>query len=86
MYTPCATRISRTCTLDRAALEAVRAEVPAALFEQAIEYKPALKTAGLRYLQQNEPETYAVLAQAITAKPAKPSVRVEAIAEAKEAA
>lgn len=66
-------------TLDVAALDAVRAELPPALFEQAVEYKPAIKTAGLRYLAANEPETYAVLAQAITAKPAKPSVKVEVI-------
>lgn len=67
-------------TLDGAALEAIRSQVPVALFEQAIEYKPAIKLAGLRYLQQNEPSTYAVLAQAITAKPAKPAVKVEMIA------
>lgn len=64
-------------TLDPALIETVRAEIPEALFEQAIEYKPSLVMAGLRYLIANEPETYSLLAQAITAKPAKPSVRLE---------
>lgn len=66
-------------TVDAAALEAVRAAVPREMFEQVIEYKPAIKLPGLRYMRNNEPQTYAVLAQAITAKPAKPSVSIEAI-------
>ena len=73
-------------TVDAAALDAIRPQIPAALFEQAITYKPALVLTGVRFLMNNEPDTYAVLAQAITAKPAKPAVKVEAIAEAKEAA
>lgn len=73
-------------TLDAAALAAVKSELPAALFEQAIEYAPKLKLAGVRYLQNNEPQAYAVLAQALTAKPAKPSVRVERIDSAAKAA
>lgn len=73
-------------SLDAAALSAVKGRVPEALFEQAIEYKPAIKLAGLRFLQNNEPQTYAVLAQALTAKPGKPSVRVETLVSMKEAA
>lgn len=73
-------------TIDVAALEAVREKVAPALFEQAVEYKPAINLRGLRYLRNNEPDTYAVLAQAITAKPAKPSVRIEAFERAREAA
>lgn len=73
-------------TIDAAALDAVRAKVPAGLFEQAIEYAPKIKLAGLRYLRNNEPETYALLAQAITAKPAKPSVKVERMVERMDAA
>lgn len=67
-------------TIDAPALEAVRAQVPAALFDQAFEYAPKIKLAGLRYLRSNEPDTYRVLAQAITAKPAKPSVALERVA------
>lgn len=73
-------------TVDAAALEAIKSSVPAALFEQAITYKPALVLPGLRYLQSNEPEAYAALAQAITARPAKPSVKIEAVEAVREAA
>ncbi|WP_426287486.1 DUF7173 family protein [Luteibacter sp. E-22] len=68
-------------TVDAQALEAIKREVPSELFEQAIDYKPSLVLAGLRYLQSNEPDTYAMLAQAITSKPSKPSVKIEALAE-----
>lgn len=67
-------------TIDGPALEAVRAQVPAALFDQAFEYAPKIKLAGLRYLRSNEPDTYRTLAQALTAKPAKPSVSLERVA------
>lgn len=73
-------------TIDREALESIRDTVPPALFFRAIEYRPAIDTAGLRYLRNNEPDTYAVLAQAITAKPAKPSVKVDVLAEERRAA
>lgn len=73
-------------TVDMAALAAVRDKIPHALFEQAVTYKPALILPGVRYLQNNEPATYALLAQAITAKPAKPSVKVEPIENAAKAA
>lgn len=71
--------------VDEAALAAVRATLPPAIFEQVFRFKPDLITAGMRYLQSNEPELYAVAAQAITATPGKPSVRVEHLA-ANEAA
>ena len=71
--------ITDTASVDAAALSAIRGQVPAALLEQAVEYAPKLKLPGLRYLRNNEPETYRVLAQAITAKPAKPSVSIEPI-------
>jgi len=73
-------------TIDAAALAAIKDSVPVALFEQAIDYAPKLKLPGLRYLQANEPDAYALLAQAITARPAKPSVRIEAIEQMQEAA
>ena len=67
-------------TVDAPALAAIRDQVAPGLLEQAITYKPSLVLAGLRYLQSNEPDAYAILAQAITSKPAKPSVKVEAVA------
>lgn len=73
-------------TVDAAALAAVKDNVPPALFEQAIEYKPAINLKGLRFLQSNEPDVYAALAQAITSRPAKPSVKIEAIQPMENAA
>lgn len=72
--------------LDEAALDAVRQRLPAALFEQAVRFKPEPVLAGVRYLQNNEPDAYAVLADALIATPGKPQVRVEFVAEAKRAA
>lgn len=63
--------------IDGAVLELIRQTIPAALFDQAIRWKPEVNLTGLRYLQNNEPDTYAILAEAITTTPAKPSVRVE---------
>lgn len=77
-------RVNRN--IDDAVLDAIRADVPSALFDRAIRYKPSLVLDGLRYLQNNEPDTYAVLAQAITAKPGKPSVTIERVEPACAAA
>lgn len=75
-------------TVDAAALSAIRSDIPAALFDQAFEYAPKIKLEGLRYLMNNEPETYLRLSSAVTVKPAKPSVKVERVVveEQKEAA
>jgi hypothetical protein len=67
-------------TIDREAVLALRDQVPSALFFRAFDYRPAIVLEGLRYLRNNEPDTYALLAQAITAKPGKPSVKVEPVA------
>ena len=73
--------------VDEAALGAVRSALPAAIFESAFKFKPEVITAGIRYLQANEPELYAIAAQAITATPGKPAVEVSLIPiEQKEAA
>lgn len=66
-------------TLDAAALESARSAMKPELFEQAITYKPAIVLPGLRSLQQHNPQAYALLAQAITAKPGKPSVKLEPV-------
>lgn len=64
-------------TIDEAALDTIRGTVPEAIFGQVFKYKPEVSVTGLRYVRNNEPELYAVIAQAITAKPAKASVRIE---------
>jgi len=73
-------------TIDAAALSAIKSSVPPSLFEQAIDYKPAINLKGLRFLQSNDPDAYAAIAQAITARPAKPSVKIESIKPMEKAA
>lgn len=68
-------------SIDAAVLAAIKPDIPAALFEQAIRYKPDVIAAGLKNLKNNEPETYLVLASALTSKPGKTSVKVERVAD-----
>lgn len=72
-------------TVDQAALNALWPQLPEGA-RRVFPVKHGIDLKELRYWQANEPETYAVIAQAITAKPAKPSVKVEAVGEQKEAA
>jgi len=62
-------------TLDQAAWEAIAPSIPEAL--RPVTYKPALDMKGLRYLKDNEPDTYRRIAEAIVAKPGKPAVEVK---------
>lgn len=62
-----------------AALDAVRARLAPPIFEQAFRYKPEVIAAGVKYLRNNEPELYAIAAQAITATPGKPQVKIECV-------
>lgn len=62
-------------TLDTAAWEAVRGDVPDGL--APIEYKPALDLKRLRALETANPKVYAIVAAAIVTKPAKPAVSVD---------
>lgn len=71
---------------DEAALAAIRDRIPDALFDQAVRYKPEPRMEGVRYLRNNEPEMYAVLAEALIATPGKTQVRVERLAEQRRAA
>lgn len=64
-------------TLDPAAWDSVADKVPANL--SPVSYKPTLDSRGLKYLQNSEPEIYRVVAQAITAKPGKPAIKVEKV-------
>lgn len=72
--------------IDPAALSALADRIPTPLLLQAVRYKPEPIAAGIRYLRNNEPETYAVLAEALTVTPGKPQVRVEFVGAMKEAA
>lgn len=61
---------------DRKALEAISDRVPEAFKQRLIRWKPEVDLRELRFIQNNEPELAAVIAEAITESPAKPSVTV----------
>ena len=68
-------KLTRTLETDK--IGALRAVIPAAIFDRVIRFKPDLSLRDLRYLEDNEPEYYRAFAEAITTKPAKTSVKVE---------
>ena len=63
-------------TLDEKLWDGIKTRIPAPLANRLVKYKPALDLKELRYVENNEPELWAVVASAITSKPAKPSVSV----------
>jgi hypothetical protein len=63
--------------VDSEKLAEIAAQIPEEIGKRLIRWKPELETRELRFVQSNEPQIYAIVAQAIEAKPAKPSVRVE---------
>lgn len=73
-------------TVDGAKLAAIADQIPEAIGQRLIRWKPELVTRELRYIESNEPEIYRTVAQAITAKPAKPSIKVEPVKPGPEAA
>lgn len=62
--------------LDGTKLLKVRNKIPEALLP--LKVKELLDETRLKYLRNNEPDVYAIFAEAITATPAKPNVTVEA--------
>ena len=44
-----------------------------------VEYRPSLVTKGVKFLKEKEPEMYQKLAEALTSKPAKPSLIIKEV-------
>lgn len=61
--------------LDLPVWNDIESRIPEGL--RPVTYKPSLDTKGLRYLENNEPDIYRMIAGAIETKPAKPSVTVK---------
>lgn len=70
-------RTSMTRTVDKDVLAQVAPNIPEAIAKRLFRWKPELDLKELRYLQSNEVELYGIVAQAISMKPAKPSITVE---------
>lgn len=64
-------------SVDSERLTEIAAQIPEAIGKRLIKWKPELITRELRFIQSNEPEIYSIVALAIEAKPAKPSVKIE---------
>jgi hypothetical protein len=67
-------------TVDAPALAAIWSDLSEGM-RRVFPIKHGLDTKELRHWQNNEPESYALIAQVITSKPAKPSVKIERVAE-----
>lgn len=74
-------RCSMTRKVDADALLALADEIPEPIAKRLFKWSPTVDLKELRYVQSNEPELYAVVSQAITSKPGKPSVSVELAAQ-----
>lgn len=74
-----AIRFSCNRKVDADKLAEVASKIPEAIGKRLLRWKPELVTAEVRYIEANEPEIYALIAQAITMTSAKPSISVEAI-------
>lgn len=74
------TSIRRSVDADK--LAAIAGRIPEEIGKRLIRWKPELVARELHYLQNNEPDLYGVVATAIEAKPAKPSIRLEPTKEA----
>ena len=61
-------------SLNGTKLLKVRDQIPEQMLPLSV--KTVLDPKRLRYLRQNEPSTYAVFAQALTARPAKPNFKI----------
>lgn len=63
-------------TFDEAKLREISHQIPDEIGRRLVRWKPEINVRELKYVRDNEPELYAVVAQAVEAKPAKPSVAV----------
>lgn len=73
-----------TRTLDFAGFNKIRDQIPENL--RPVKIKELLDDQGVKYLQKNEPDIYALIAPHLTVKPAKPGIKVVAPITAPEAA
>lgn len=64
-------------TLDKEVWETIKDKLPQEI--RPVTYEPTLDVTGVKWLQENQPEDYKVLAQAITVKPGKTAVKVVAV-------
>ena len=59
-------------TLDKEVWESIKEQIPEEL--RPVTYEPKLDAAGVKWLQANDPDTYRLVAKALTIKPGKTNV------------
>ena len=62
-------------------VEAIKATLPASIFEQLVVNKPEIKEKFLLHLKNNEPQLYAQITPYITSKPAAPQISIKPIGQ-----
>ena len=66
-------------TLDKDIWESIKYQISEKL--RPVTYEPKLDAAGVKRLQANDPDTYRLVAKALTTKPGKTNIKVIAIKE-----
>lgn len=61
-------------TLDKEVWESIKDKLPPEI--RPVTYEPKLDVTGVKWLQEHQPEDHKILAQALTVKPGKTSVKV----------
>ena len=72
-------RINRS--LDERAWALVADKIPSGISPVSFKSVPTIDAAGVRWLRDNEPGYFRLLATALTEKPAKPSVTIEEVSK-----
>ena len=59
--------------------QALEQMLPEALFKRLIRFKPSVDARELKYIRDNEPDIYRVVAEHVTVKPGSVAVKVEVV-------
>lgn len=63
--------------VDLEVLSEIAEQIPEAIRNRLLKTKIELDTRELRFIENNEPELYLIVAKAVTTTPSKPAVKVE---------
>ncbi len=66
-------------SVNKTTVEAIRREIPEDIFQAMFDFKPSLNVKLFKECQHLRPEVYDLVARAVTSKPGKVAVKVEAL-------
>ena len=61
-------------SLDKEVWERIKEKIPEE--KRPVVYEPKLDVTGIKWLQINDPDTYRIIAQALTVKPGKTNIKI----------